>query len=139
MTTDAFELHTILGTPADQVYGAWLDAEEHTDFSGGEATCDARVGGAFTAWDGYIEGRNLELEEGRRIVQSWRTSDFDEGDADSRLELLFEDDGCGGCRLTLRHTELPTGQGARYEQGWREFYFAPMAEYFAAMDESDLA
>ncbi|MEY3011427.1 MAG: hypothetical protein RIT45_162 [Pseudomonadota bacterium] len=135
MSLESFELHVQLGTPPDQVYQAWLDAEEHTDFTGGEATVDPRVGGVFTAGDGYIQGRTLELEPERRIVQSWRTSDFEETDADSRLELFFDADGEGGCKLTLRHTDLPAGQGARYEQGWREFYFTPMVEYFAALDD----
>ncbi len=135
MSTESFELHITLATPPDQVFEAWLDDEEHSAFTGGEARIDPEVGGAFTAWDGYIEGRTLIKEPPRRIVQSWRTSDFAADDADSQIELIFDDDGKGGTKLTLRHSAIPEGQSARYEQGWREFYFDTMVEYFSDTEE----
>jgi uncharacterized protein YndB with AHSA1/START domain len=62
--------------PAD-VFAAWLDSVAHGAMTGrGRAKIDPRVGGAHTAWNGYIQGETLELEPGRRIVQSWRTSEF---------------------------------------------------------------
>lgn len=135
MSHESFELHITLGTPPDQLFEAWLDDEEHSAFTGGEAKIDPEVGGSYTAWDGYIEGRTLVKEPPRRIVQTWRTSDFAEDDADSELELLFEDDGLGGTKLTLRHHGLPEGEAARYEQGWRDSYFAGMVEYFSDTTE----
>ena len=110
-------------------YRAWLDSRAHSAFTGGEAVIDARVGGEFTAWDAYILGRTLALDPPRRIVQSWRTTEFPDGAADSRLELTFSLEA-GGTRLTLRHTEIPEGQGISYAQGWIEHYFEPMHDYF---------
>ncbi len=112
-----------------QLYDAWLDAKEHSAFTGGHASCEAKVGGRFSAWDGYIEGENVELELGSKIVQTWRTSDFEDDDADSRLELRFEEDGAG-TKLVLRHTELPAGGSKKYREGWKQHYFAPMKQYF---------
>jgi activator of HSP90 ATPase len=62
-------------------------------------------------------------------VQSWRTSEFAEGDADSRLEVLLAPVK-RGTNVTLRHSNIPAGQGASYKSGWVEHYFAPMKEYF---------
>ncbi|MBI2330851.1 MAG: SRPBCC domain-containing protein, partial [Chloroflexi bacterium] len=73
-------------------------------------------------------GVNLELEEGRRIVQAWRTHEFAADEPDSRLELRF-DPHPDGTLLTLRHTELPE-HGMQYKQGWVEAYFEPMKEWF---------
>jgi uncharacterized protein YndB with AHSA1/START domain len=127
---DAFTIETLLPASPEDVYFAWLDGESHADMTGtAGATCDPRVGGAFTAWDGYIEGKNLELIDGRRIVQSWRTSDFAEGDPDSRLEIDLHPHH-DGTRIVLKHTGLPNGEGPRYEDGWNDFYFEPMREYF---------
>lgn len=111
-----------------QVYDAWLDGEKHTEMTGGEATGRAQIGTSFTAWDGYISGTNLELEAGKRIVQSWRTTEFDEEDDPSRVEITLQATE-DGCELTLRHTEIPKGQ-PDYNVGWHEHYFAPMADYF---------
>jgi uncharacterized protein YndB with AHSA1/START domain len=120
------------GSP-ERIYRAWLDPEEHSAFTGGAATVEARVGGRHTAWDGYIEGRILELSPGRRIIESWRTSEFPEGAADSRLEVSFDPEGSTHTRLTLVHTDIPTGQGRQYEEGWVEHYLEPMRAYFAAL------
>jgi activator of HSP90 ATPase len=35
-----------------------------------------------------------------------------------------------GTRLTLRHSNIPEGQAESYKQGWEDFYFKPMKEYF---------
>ena len=137
MSTDAFELTTTIPAPPEQVYDAWLDPEEHSAFTGGEATCDRRVGGTFTAWDGYISGTTLELEPGRRIVQTWRTTDFADDAEDSRLEITFTADDAGGTVLRLVHSGLPKGDAARYTEGWREFYFTGMQAYFGPEDGDD--
>ena len=44
-----------------------------------KATGKAVVGGKFTAWDGYIFGKYLELDDGKRVVQEWTSTDFPEG------------------------------------------------------------
>ena len=93
--------------------------------TGAGASSDPKVGGRFTAWDGYITGIHMELEPHHRIVQAWRTLEFEEATSDSRLEVLIEAVP-GGSRLTLRHTKIPQGQGASYRQGWKDHYFAPM-------------
>ncbi len=120
---------TLTATP-QQVYEAWFSSQEHTAFTGDEATIDPTVGGKFIAGSGYIEGATLEMEPFSRIVQSWRSTDFPEAAEDSLLELLLEE-ARGGTRLTLVHTNIPDGQGDEYEQGWQEFYFEPMRRYFS--------
>ena len=95
---------------------------------GSPATANGEVGGEFTAHDGYITGKNLELVPGNLIRQSWRTQEFDESDLDSELEITLAPEGTG-TRLTLKHSNLPD-HGMRYKQGWVEHYFEPMKAYF---------
>jgi len=127
---NAFELTVLLPASPQRVYTAWLDSAEHAAFTGSEADIDPLVGGKFTAWDGYILGRNIELEPYRRILQAWRTTEFPEESPDSRLEVLLEEVK-GETRLTLIHSEIPEGQAEEYRQGWEDFYFKPMMEYFS--------
>lgn len=98
--------------------------------TGSPASVSAQVGGEFDAWDGYIHGKNLELEPGKRIVQPWRTSEFSANEPDSRIEITLEPIG-DHTKLTLRHTELPH-HGRQYEQGWVDAYFEPMKVYFSS-------
>ena len=124
-----FEVGVDLAKSSETLYHAWLDSEEHSKMTGSPAKVSAELGGAFKAWDGYIWGENLELESGKRIVQSWRTSEFEESEEDSQIEVLFEANDIGGTKITLRHTKLPA-HGAQYEQGWQDSYFEPMKRYF---------
>jgi activator of HSP90 ATPase len=110
------------------IYDAWMSSDRHSAMTGGRAEIDPRPGGAFQAWDGYITGTTFELEPGRRIAQTWRTSDFAPDDPDSRIEVILEPAG-QGTLITLLHTDIPEGQGG-YEQGWRDNYFDPMRAFF---------
>ena len=127
---DTFEISVELPASAAALYDAWLSTAEHSAFTGSKANIEPQVAGKFTAWDGYIDGETLELEQGARILQSWRTSEFAASTPDSQIELFFADID-GGAKLTLRHSNLQPGDGEKYEQGWEESYFAPMRAYFA--------
>ena len=90
MVTESIPRLTRLSPLAPAALRGLAHSGEHARFTGGEASIEANVGGAHSAWDGYIWGRIIELEPGRRIVQTWRTSEFPEGSEDSQLEILFE-------------------------------------------------
>jgi activator of HSP90 ATPase len=123
----SFSVSTYLAAPPDVLFRAWLSSEEHARFTGSAANIDPSIRGAFTAWDGYISGTTLEKEEGKRIVQSWRTTEFPDGSPDSRIEIVFESVG-NGTKVTINHSGIPEGQAENYESGWKEFYFDPMRE-----------
>jgi uncharacterized protein YndB with AHSA1/START domain len=130
MAFETVRVSAVVPASADRIYAAWLDAGEHSRMTGGKATIDPRLEGEHSAWDGYIHGKTLELEPGRRIVQSWRSTDFPLGHADSRLEVhLLEVPG--GTEVTLIHTGIPEGQGVQYGSGWIDHYLTPMTKYFA--------
>ncbi len=126
-----FELSITLPASPRQIYEAWLSSKGHAAMTGSPAKIAGRVDGEFSAWDGYISGRTLELEPGRRIVQAWRTTEFPEAAADSRVEILLEAVE-GGTRLVLIHSDMPPDQVESYKQGWEDFYFKPMKAYFAS-------
>jgi activator of HSP90 ATPase len=126
---NGFELTIVLPATPDEIYKDWLSSKGHTSLTGSPAKVDGKVGGKFTAWDGYISGRTLELEPGRRIVQAWRTSEFPEEAPDSRLEILLEAVE-GGTKLTLIHSDIPSDQVDSYRTGWPESYFEPMQEHY---------
>lgn len=111
------------------IYKAWLNSKEHTAFTGEKSKVTSRKGGAFVAGDGYMWGKNLELVENKKIVQSWRSTDFPEDAEDSKIEITLEKSG-KGTKLTLVHSNIPEGQYDSYKQGWKDFYFTPMKEYF---------
>ena len=98
----------IKATPTE-VYDAFIDPKKHSEFTGSKATGKPVVGSKFTAWDGYIQGKNLELEKGKRIVQEWVTTDWPKNFPPSRLELNFKDLG-GKTEITMVHLDVPAVQ-----------------------------
>lgn len=123
-----FEVSDILSATPEQIYTAWLDSDEHSKMTGSPARISSIVGGKFDAWDGYISGINQELEPSSRILQLWRTSEFEDSDEDSLLEILLETVE-NGTFIKIKHTQLPE-HGMQYQQGWRDAYFTPMKAYF---------
>jgi activator of HSP90 ATPase len=127
-----FEVSDVIPARVDMIYDTWMSSEGHTAMTGGEAKVDPVLGGAYEAWEGYISGTNLELEPGRRIVQSWRTTEFTEADGDSQIEVLLEP-AENATKVTIRHTNVPDGHRGYEEGGWQTHYFDPMKEYFTAL------
>jgi len=125
----SFSITVWLAATPERVFRAWLSGADHSAMTGSPARVEPRVGGAFSAWDGYITGRTVELKPYSRIVQDWRTTEFPEGETDSRIELVLNADG-EGTKLTLIHSDVPDDQAGNYEAGWAEWYFEPMREFF---------
>jgi activator of HSP90 ATPase len=125
-----FEVSDVIPASVEAIYAAWLSSEGHAGMTGSGAEISSAVGGVFTAWEGYITGKNLALEPGKRILQAWRTSEFKDSDPDSTVEVLLAP-APGGSQVTIRHTNLPS-DGMQYRQGWIDYYFEPMKVYFSA-------
>ena len=123
--TDSIKASAVIPARPEAIYAAWMSSKGHGEMTGSSASVTARVGSKFSAWDGYISGKTLELKPHSRILQSWRTTDSDEEEPDSLLEILLVE-AKGGTRVTLNHTNIPTGHGPEYKKGWIDFYFKPM-------------
>jgi len=135
-----FTLTCMFPVKAESIYKAWLSSKGHADMTGSPAKINGAVNCSFTAWDGYIWGTFLELEENKRILQAWRTGEFPEVAEDSRVEILLEEEIVSTekrrlamtykTKLTLKHSNIPEGQADSYKLGWEDFYFKPMKEYY---------
>jgi activator of HSP90 ATPase len=123
--TYEFTLCTELPAEAKEIYGHWLCSEGHTAMTGAIAHITDEVGQVYDAWDGYIGGKNIELEQDQKIVQSWRTSHFSADDADSIIEIVLEPK-TAGTLLTLTHRNVLDEQTSYEEFGWENYYFTPM-------------
>jgi activator of HSP90 ATPase len=127
---EKFKITVKLNCKAKDVFTGWLNSKTHSDFTGGaEAQMSPSEGGKFSAHDGYITGTNIEIFPHKKIIQKWRTSEFDEADEDSVIELLFtqkED----YTLVSLAHSNIPDGQGDRYKKGWKDYYFTHMKKYY---------
>lgn len=130
MKKEAIRVSTAIPVAPTTLYFAWLDSAQHTAMTGKTAKLEASVGSKYASGEGYISGKLLTLDLGRRIIMSWRTTDFPRDAHDSRVELHFEGLG-SGTRVTVLHTEIPEGQGEKYRATWMDTYFSPMRNHFS--------
>jgi uncharacterized protein YndB with AHSA1/START domain len=125
----------VISASPKEVYDAYVDPKKHSEFIGSKATGKAVVGGKYTAWDGYIFGKYLELDDGKRVVQEWTSTDFPKGSDPSRLELCFNKVPTG-TELVMVHSNVPEEQADEAAEGWIEWYWNPLKEYFSSQSKT---
>jgi activator of HSP90 ATPase len=108
------------------VYEMLMDSRKHTQFTGEKASISRKIDGKYTAYAGYIDGVNLDLVPGNKIVQSWRGSDWPEGHYSKATFSLKKVKT--GTQLTFRQSGVPQEHYKDISRGWRDFYWNPMRE-----------
>jgi activator of HSP90 ATPase len=118
----------VLPAPAEHLYATYLDPALHAAVTGAPVTVSAEPGAIFRAFDGQISGSTLTVVAPRLIVQSWRSVNFRDDDADSTLILAFVPEGNRG-RIELIHLDVPEQDYQGVSEGWEKYYWAPWRRY----------
>jgi activator of HSP90 ATPase len=122
---------TIAASP-ERVYAALTSGEEFAAATGMPAEITDREGDPFTVFGGRVEGRQIELVRGRRVVQAWRfgaehPEPWEPG-AYSVVRFTLKPEG-DATRLIIDHDGIPSHAEARIESGYPTFYHEPLARY----------
>lgn len=115
-----------------EVFEAFMDPEQHAEFTGAPAEIERRGGGPFSAYGGMLSGTTLEIEQDRKIVQDWRSQKWPAGRL-SRLTLALRliYDG-RGTQLSLVQTGVPAEHFEGINAGWRDHYWNKLGDYLRA-------
>ena len=116
---------TIKATP-HEVYEALMDSRKHSKFTEAKASISRKIGGKFKAYGDYISGVNLDLVPDKKVIQSWRGSDWPEGHYSRATFSLKKVKS--GTRLTFTQSGVPVKYYKDINQGWRDYYWKPMKE-----------
>jgi len=99
----------------EDVYNALMSSKLHSKFTGSKAVISNKVGGKFSAYNKYIIGTNLELVPGKKIVQSWRSSEWEKGHI-SKVTFIFSKVK-SGTKLSFTHADIPLNDYESIKQG----------------------
>lgn len=111
-----------------EIYECIMNSKKHSAFTHSWCRIGRSVGDKFTAYDGYIEGENLQLVPGRKIVQSWRASDWPQ---DHYSEVIFEfETSDNGTTLRFTHKKVPEEFADEISEGWKEHYWEKLKKEF---------
>jgi len=64
---------------AKDLFEILMDENRWKGFTQSNARISKEVGGEFSIFDGSVTGKNLELQEGKLIVQNWRFGSWNDG------------------------------------------------------------
>lgn len=122
-----YKKYFILNATPEEVYIALTNPFTIELWSGEEAVMSTEPESEFSLFDGSIEGRNLEFETDRKIVQEWY---FGEDTATASIVTIKLHVHTEGTSVELRHTNIPDEAYEDITEGWNEVYFAALAEFF---------
>ena len=111
-----------------RLYDMYVNAKQHSAFTGAPVKIAARVGARFEAFGGVLSGTILQVVPKRLIVQSWRSTNFGKRDVDSTLILRFLPNGKSG-RIELTQVNVAERDFGGVSEGWQKYYFVPWRAY----------
>lgn len=131
----AIHLQVTVEAAPEQVYEALTNGEKFAAATGMPARVGHREGEPFALFGGRIEGRQVELVPGERVVQVWRCGGEHpepwEPGVYSVVRFALEPEG-EATRVVIDHIGIPPEQEGRIESGYPTFYGDPLVRYFAA-------
>jgi len=119
-----------------EIYEIFMDSKKHAKLVDSSAVISRNIGGKFKIYDGYISGKNIELEQDKKIVQHWR-GDEDEWPKEhySKLSIILDKDD-RGTKITLVQEEVPDKYYNNFYKGWYDFYWIPLQKMFEQADKT---
>jgi len=142
-TNDAIHQEVVFKASRARVYEALTDSKQFdavTKFSAAmqssmvpagapAATVSREPGGAFSAFGGYVTGRQIELVQGQRIVQAWRAGSWGPGIYSiAKFELAEQG---SGTKVIFDHTGFPAGEASHLAEGWHGNYWQPLEKFLS--------
>lgn len=131
METKEIKQYVTIKASPHQLFNAFMDSEMHSKITGASAKIDPKAGGEFSVWDGSLHGKTLELEDDKKIVQDWRSDEENwPENVFSKLTIEFINNYDGTTEIALSQSGIPEACAKDVEEGWEEYYWKPLKEFF---------
>jgi uncharacterized protein YndB with AHSA1/START domain len=123
----------LIAAAPQQVFELLTSGSQFSAATGQPAEITDREGASFSLFGGRVEGRQIELVPGQRVVQAWRfgsghPSAWEPG-VYSMVRFALEPAG-DGTRLVIDHAGIPAEWIEHISLGYPAFYHDPIAKFF---------
>lgn len=119
------QYYTIGATP-EEVFLALTNPLTIELWSGYPAIMEARENSEFSLFEGEISGRNIKIITNKQLVQEWYFGDNQEESVVTINLIPFKNK----TNVELLHTNVPDEVYEEFEQGWRNYYWSAIINYF---------
>jgi activator of HSP90 ATPase len=120
-----YKNYYILNAPPEEVYMALTYPATIQLWTGEKAEMSTEPDSEFSLWDGSIVGKNLEFEEGKKILQEWYFEQEEKSIVTIKLHPHKH-----GTSVELRHTNIPDDVYDNMIEGWDDAYFGALIDFY---------
>ncbi|MBX2905151.1 MAG: SRPBCC domain-containing protein [Taibaiella sp.] len=123
-----------LSAPPQRVLELLTNAALVRKWSGSDAVIEAKEGGVFEMFDGWVSGKVTKIGA-KELAYTWKTSDWPAETKESEVLYILEGRD-GGTKVTVHHTGLPTeDEAASHRSGWTDYFFDPLEDYIMIFEQ----
>jgi activator of HSP90 ATPase len=122
-----YKNYYLIPAEPEEVYIALTNPATLQLWTGEPAEMNTEPGSEFSLWDGAITGKNLEFEEGKKIVQQW----YFDGQKEASIVTIKLHQDKKGTSAELRHTNIPDEAYDEIVEGWNEVYFKDLIDFYS--------
>jgi hypothetical protein len=126
--TKEFKQRVTLPCNAKLVFEQLLDSRKHTKITKSPAFVNKREGGTFTAFNGQLTGRNIEIKPNKKIVQAIRFKNWDK-DCYSIVTLKTIQTSNNKCTLELLQVGIPSNNIGKVKKHWNNNYWQMFKDF----------
>ncbi|KAF4344939.1 activator of Hsp90 ATPase [Fusarium beomiforme] len=119
-------------TTAEELYQTFVDPQRIAAFTRSPPKVfeGAKIGGKFELFGGNVSGEYLELEEPKKITQSWRLDQWPTGHF-SKLHIEFDQNDVDHVTvMRVKWEGVPIGQEDVTKRNWLEYYVKSIKQTF---------
>ncbi len=130
ITKKTIEQEILIKSTPHELYEVFMDSKKHSKLTESKAKVSREVGGSFSVYEGALSGKNVELIQDKKIVQTWRGNgeNWSKGYY-STITLILEPVE-SGTLIKFTHIDIPEGAYESVKEGWIAYYWDPLKEMF---------
>jgi activator of HSP90 ATPase len=107
MKTKSIKQTVIFNTTPETIYNLIMDEKKIAAFTGSKVTMSKKLNGKFSVFDGYCHGYNIELIEGKKIVQAWHFAEDGWPDEHYSICTFDLENASNKTKLRFLQTDVP--------------------------------
>jgi activator of HSP90 ATPase len=118
--------HYFINAAPEEVFSAITNPFTIELWSGYTAKMEAKEGTEFSIFDGDIIGRNIKVVENQQLIQEWY---FGENPGESMVTIDLKPHQLG-TKVSLEHTNVPDEEAGDFAEGWKNYYWGAIKDFF---------